>query len=68
MARLVHGIRMPPLPDKANRGITPNRQKMKSKFRQGLPVMVPDLVHKFQMICWRELKLLSGNQMQDRQR
>ena len=39
---------------KENRAITPERTKwLKSKIELGLPVMVPVLVYRFQMICLR---------------
>ena len=44
----VHRTQMPLFPAKVNRGIIPERKKvLKSKNNVGLPLMVPDIVHKF---------------------
>jgi len=45
--------RMCPLPAKENRCITPEQIMVKSEIEFGLPFIVPDLVYKFQMICFR---------------
>ena len=42
------------VPDKVNKGITPDR--IKSVITLGISVLVADLAYKFQMICLREAK------------
>ena len=48
---------------KVNRGIIPEPKKMvRSKIKLGLPLMVPDLKHKFQMIYVRGTKVIEWKQ------
>ena len=52
-----------PLPDKVNRGIIPQQNKMvQSEIELDLPAMVTDLVYIFQMLCLKEFSndLLRG--------
>jgi hypothetical protein len=52
MEECAHRAWMPQLSAKDKRGTTPKQKKMLlAKIKLGMPVIVPGLLYKFQMIC-----------------
>ena len=54
MEECTHRKRMPPVPAKVNGHDSRTEKGIKSQIKLDLPFIVPDLVHKFKIICLRE--------------